>query len=105
MMNEDANILAMKKDLEEILRRDKKFGPLHQLVNAEDDTLVLSWSDQLRPKSKSSPGPYLAFMETISDCLLNYGYCLVADDGASETEKNNYLLILPEDEFDLEDED
>lgn len=104
-MNFEANQVAMRKELEEILRRDKKFGPLHQIVMAEDDTLVLTWTDQLRPKSKSSPGPYLEFMESISDCLLNYGYCLVADEGASETEKNNYLLILPEDEFDLDDEE
>ncbi len=104
-MSFDSNLVAMKNDLEDILRRDKKFGPLHSISSAEDDNLVLTWTEQLRPKSKSSPGPYLEFMEAISDCLLNYGYCLVADDGASETERNNYLLILPEDEFDSEDED
>ena len=94
----------MKLEIESILKRDRKFGPLHQLAVADDDTLMLTWNNDLRVKAKAAPAPYLEFMEELSDCLSNFGYCLEADDGASETERNNYFLIIPENDSDFDDE-
>lgn len=96
--------LDMKFELESILQQDNRFGGLHRLEIAEDGELVLKWDNAvLRQKKKSNPGPYLAFMEKIADCLADFGYCLTAEEGANEQNLNNYLLILPDDEHELED--
>ncbi len=95
----------MKKEVEKILRRDNRFGSLHRLEMAEDEMLVLAWDDNaLRQKAKAQQGAYLAFMEEISDCLEEFGYCLAAEEGANEKERNNYLLIVPEDDADFDEE-
>ncbi len=104
MSFEFESIEPMKMELESILKRDRKFGPLHQLTTSADDTLMLTWTPELRSKAKAAPTPYIEFMEEISDCLSNFGYCLEADEGASETERNNYFLIIPETEADFDDE-
>ena len=104
-MSIDQRSLAdMKIELESILRQDNRFGGIHRLEIAEDGELLLKWDNAvLRQKKKANPGPYLAFMENIADCLSDYGYCLMADEAADETHKNNYLLILAEDENEVED--
>lgn len=94
----------MVREIEQVLKRDPKFGPLHRIETNEHDELLLVWDNAaLRAKSKSQPGPYLAFMEGLSDCLADFGYCLAADDEANESQKNNFLLIVPEDDADFED--
>ncbi len=105
MILDQGNRETMKKEIERILKRDTRFGPLHHLELSADDELMLVWDNAtLRQRSKAQQGPYLAFMEEISDCLLEFGYCLAAEDGANEQEKNNYLLILPENDEDLYEE-
>lgn len=96
--------MEMIHEVERILKQDPKFGPLHRLETNEHDELLLVWDNSaLRAKSKSQPGPYLSFMENLSDCLAEFGYCLAADDDADENQRNNYLLIVPEDDEDFED--
>lgn len=101
--NSDA-LDSMKNDIEGLLKRDNRFGPLHRLATLDDGELILQWDNAvLKPKAKANPGPYLAFMEQISDCVSDYGYCLSAEDDSTEQQRNNYLLIVPDDDIDLED--
>jgi hypothetical protein len=36
---------------------------------------------------------------------MEFGYCLTADDDATETEKNDFLYIVPEDESEDDSEE
>jgi hypothetical protein len=104
MSLDDSTWQEMQRELEKLLGKDKKFGPLHRLEVVDDEQLILAWDPQLRAKAKSLPSAYMQFMETIADCLAEYGFCLEADDDASETNPLDYLLIVPEDDFE-DDED
>ncbi|WP_141733323.1 hypothetical protein [Oligoflexus tunisiensis] len=96
---DSSTLITLKAEVENILRRDRLFGSLHRIETGEQDELILSWDNAvLRPKTRAHPGPYLSFMEEVADCLADYGYCLEADEEASERERNNYLLIVPEDD-------
>ena len=96
-MDDFESIERMKEEVERILKKNKSFGPLHQLKLSEDEGLILTWENEiLRPKARAHQPAYVAFMEEIADCLMDFGYCLEADVDATETEKNNYFLILPE---------
>lgn len=100
-----STLIALKSEVEKVFKRDTRFGSLHRLEENEHNELLLVWDNAaLRPKSKANPGPYLAFMEELSDCLADFGYCLAADEEANENAHNNYLLIVAEDEADFEDE-
>ncbi|MFY7930917.1 MAG: hypothetical protein ACOVS5_18770 [Oligoflexus sp.] len=60
--------------------------------------MILAWDAEMRQKAKSMPSAYLQFIETVADCLSDYGFCLEADEEAQEPHAANYLLITPEDE-------
>jgi hypothetical protein len=101
---DSSTLLTLMAEVERILKHDRLFGPLHRIETTENDELILSWDNAaLRPKSKAHPGPYLRFTEDVSDCLADFGYCLAADEEANENERNNYLLIVAEDDTDLEE--
>lgn len=92
---DSSTLITVKAEVERVLKNDKLFGALHRMETTGDGELILTWDNNaLRPKSKAHPGPYLSFMEAISDCLEDFGYCLAADDEASENARNNYLLIV-----------
>jgi hypothetical protein len=100
---DSSTLITLKAEVERFLKSDRLFGALHRLETTGDGELILTWDNNaLRPKSKAHPGPYLSFMEAISDCLEDFGYCLAADEEASENTRNNYLLIVADtaEEFD-----
>lgn len=98
-----STLITLKTEVERVLKQDRLFGSLHRIETTENDELILIWDNAtLRPKSRAHPGPYLSFMEEVADCLSDFGYCLAADEEASEKERNNYLLIVAEDDEDLE---
>jgi len=102
---DSSTLITLKAEVERVLKSDRLFGALHRIETTGDGDLLLSWDNNaLRPKSKAHPGPYLAFMESISDCLEDFGYCLAADEEANESARNNYLLIVAEDDADFEDD-
>ncbi len=98
MSHDFAQTEAMKQEIEKILKRNQKFGPLHRLALSENEELMLTWTNsELRPKVRANQPAYVSFMEELTDCLLEFGYCLSADDDATETEKNDYFFIVPDD--------
>ena len=106
-MDNFQEIERMKEDIERILKKNTKFGPLHRLTTSEDGELLLSWENAvLRPKARANNPAYVTFMEEIADVLLDFGYCLEADVDATETERNDYFLIVPDtdDGYDTESE-
>ncbi len=101
---DSSTLITLMAEVERVLKHDRLFGSLHRIETTENDELILSWDNAaLRPKSKAHPGPYLRFMEDLADCLADFGYCLAADDDASENERNNYLLIVADDEDNWEE--
>jgi hypothetical protein len=101
---DSSTLITLMAEVERVLQHDRLFGSLHRLETTENDELILSWDNAaLRPKSKAHPGPYLRFMEDVADCLADFGYCLAADEEASENQRNNYLLIVADDDEGLED--
>ena len=104
MTHDFGTMESMKQELEQILKRNSKFGSLHYLKNTDDDELILTCDNEvLRPRAKGNQAAYISFMEEISDCLMEFGYCLTADEDATEHERNNYLFIVPDDEADFDD--
>jgi hypothetical protein len=102
---EGEDLDAMITEVERILRQNQKFGPLHRVESSDEGDIRLVWDNAaLRSKSKAAPGPYLAFMEEIADCLSEFGYCLAADDESNEHQKNNFLHIVPDDDAEFEDD-
>ncbi|MDQ3231885.1 MAG: hypothetical protein M3Q07_08710 [Pseudobdellovibrionaceae bacterium] len=101
---DSSTLINLRAEVERVLKNDKLFGSLHRIESNDNDELLLVWDNAaLRPKSKAHPGPYLNFMEEISDCLADFGFCLAADEEASEKERNNYLLIVADDDEDFDE--
>ena len=97
MIQDFAQHEAMKQDIEKILKKNKLFGPLHQIALSPDEDLMFRWSNpELRPKARAHQAAYVSFMEEIADCLLDYGYCLEADVDATEAERNDFMWIVPD---------
>ena len=94
----------MLEELEQIFREDIKFGPHFAVQDEPDLGWIIVWDDAtVRPKAKSQSSSYIAFMEDVSDCLEAHGYSLEADADADEVKRNNYLLIVGDDELDWEE--
>lgn len=106
MSQDFAHVETMKHEIEKILKKNQKFGALHRLALSPDEVLMLTWTNsELRPKVRANQPAYVSFMEELSDCLMEFGYCLTADDDATETEKNDFLYIVPEDESEEDSEE